>query len=276
MRGIFINCPGKLTLLILMLFICLVGFISCGGSSGGGSDGGNDGGNNTPQTYTASGNYVYNPDTGMLVLTFVLSDFIGCGPTVGDENKNVDSITATTMHWVEDNMTWTRDSGTADDILGTWDWVDEDGNAYEITFNNDFSMDIVAEIVDCDDIDASGTWEFAYTIDLAGLDANFHCVPGDSEGDNTRDAIIVINETGDDTFVLTVDGNTINGTISGGVYTFSGSWFQADIDTTFSISGSFTLNSLTSLAGSDVFRGTNPSGDFCTWEETFIGTRQGS
>ena len=113
-------------------------------------DGDNGGSNNTPETYTASANYFYNSDTGMLVMTFIVSDFpSGCGPEVGDQIVNVDSITATTMYWVDDDITWTRDSGTADDILGVWDWVDDSGNAYEATFDDGFELTVVGEIVDC-------------------------------------------------------------------------------------------------------------------------------
>lgn len=184
-------CVGLLSILML----------SCGGSSGGSDDNGDI----EPQTYTASGNYWYNPDTGMLVLTFILSEFLsGCGPSVGDEMVDVDSITETTMHWVEDDMTWTRDSGAADDILGVWDWVDEDGNAYEITFNNDFSMVVVAEIVDCEggvaqldtitgksgsQVSVNGTWEGA-------------CVADGGEGSSETNDLIIV---GGSTFTLTAN-----------------------------------------------------------------------
>jgi hypothetical protein len=251
--------------------------LGCTSGGGGGGGDGDDDGDNTPQTFTASGNYTYNPDTGMLVLTFVVSEFIACGPAVGDEFEDVDSITATIMHWVDDDLTWTRDSGTADDILGTWNYVDEDGNAYEITFNNDGTMIVVADIIDCDDIDVSGTWDLTYTIDLAGMDTNFLCIPGDSEGDDTRSDTVTINQTGNNTFTINfLDGENINGTISGGLYTFSGSWIHDEDDDnyTINISGSFTLNTLNSLTGSDEFSGTNDEGNFCTWDETFIGTKQ--
>ncbi len=111
---------------------------------------------------------------------------------------------------------------------------------------------------------------------MAGIDTNFLCIPGDSEGDNTRSDTTIINQTGDDTFTMTRLGNVINGTISGGVYTFSGSWIEPDDDGdyTVNISGSFTLNSLDSLTGSDEFSGTNDEGNFCTWDETFTGTKQ--
>lgn len=75
---------------------------------------------------------------------------------------------------------------------------------------------------------------------------------------------------------MNIDGEIINGTISGGVYTFSGSWIEDDDDGdyTINISGSFTLNSLNSLTGSDEVNGTNDEGNFCAWDETFIGTKQ--
>jgi len=262
------------TIAVLFCVGFLLAFaLSCssGGGGGGGGDDDNDV-NNIPQTFTASGTYTYNPGIE-LVLTFTSSDFLGCGPTEEEEDKDIDPITATTMHWVQDDMTWTRDSGTAGDILGTWDWVDEDGNVYEITFNNDGTFALVADIIDCDDIDVSGIWDLTYTIDLAGMDTNFLCIPGDSEGDDTRSDTVIINQTGNNTFTISfLDGENINGTISGGLYTFSGSWIHDD-EYTINISGSFSLNTLNSLTGSDEFSGTNDEGNFCEWDETFIGTK---
>ena len=273
MRNGFSN-PLKMVAVLFCVGLLLAFSFSCtsGGGGGGGDDDNN--GNNIPQTFTATGNYTYNPDTGMLVLTFVASDFIACGPSVGDEFEDVDLLTATIMHWVDNDITWARDSGTAGEILGTWDYVDEDGNVYEITFNNDGTMTVVADIIDCDDIDISGTWDLAFTIDLASIDSNFLCVPGDFVGDDTRSDTVIINQTGDNTFTMNIDDEIINGTISGGVYTFSGSWIEEDDDYTVNISGTFTLTSLSSLTGSDEVNGTNDLGNFCNWEETFIGTKQ--
>ncbi|MBT8350929.1 MAG: hypothetical protein KJO26_06825, partial [Deltaproteobacteria bacterium] len=179
------------------------------------------------------------------------------------------------MHWVDDDITLARDSGTAGDIEGTWDWVDEDGNAYEITFNNDGSMSLVADIIDCDDIDASGIWDVTFTIDLAGMDTNFLCVPGDAEGSDTRNVTFVINQTGN-TFTMISGPTTLNGTISGGIYTFSGLWIDPDDNDSFTVNvnGSFTLTTLDSSTGSDSVRGSNPDGAFCDWDETFVGTKQ--
>ena len=122
------RCLKHFKMLAVLFCVGLVSVFVLNCSSGGGGGGGgdnDDNGNNIPQTFTASGTYTYNPDTGELVLTFTSSDFIACGPVVGVEDKDIDPITVTTMHWIEDDMTWERDSGTAGDILGTWDWVDE-------------------------------------------------------------------------------------------------------------------------------------------------------
>jgi hypothetical protein len=194
-----------------------------------------------------------------------------CGPVVGDEFHDVESITTTAMllnQDEEDAMTWTRDSGTAGDITGTWDFED-DGNNYNITFNADMSVSVVGKILTC-----TTEWDVAYTIDLDGMDTNFTCIPGDDEGDDTRDDYITIEQTGS-TFTMTMDtfGQSINGTISGGKYTFAGSWIQPDDDGdyTITVNGSFTLDSATQVSGSDTVNATNDAGNFCTWNETFIG-----
>jgi len=125
-----------------LTYIVLLKNLSLGGDD--------EGANNIPQTYTASGTYTYNPDTGVLVFNLTSSNFTGCGPDEGQETINVDSLTATTMHWIEDDMTWTRDSGKAGDITGTWDWVDENGNAYEANVDGDGAIVVIGEVVDCD------------------------------------------------------------------------------------------------------------------------------
>ena len=143
------------SLKIIMVLLC-VGLLSiltfsCDGG------GGDDGADNTPQTYTASGTYTYDSDTGVLAFTITNSNFTGCGPDVGDDTEDVESISETTMYWPENNMLWERDSGTAGDITGTWDWVDEDGNAYEINIDSDGTLVVIGEIVDCGDNDGSGS-----------------------------------------------------------------------------------------------------------------------
>jgi hypothetical protein len=258
------------TFLFVIGTVCIIG---TGGDSGGGDgDGGGGGNTSAPQTYTASGTYNFNSDTGELVLTFANTDFLGCGPSVGAEDHDVESITITTMilnQGEEREMAWTRDSGTDGDITGTWDF-EEDGNTWEITFNADMTVSVIGKIITC-----KTTWDLTFMIDLDGLDTNFTCIPGDSEGDDTREDYIIIQQTGSTfTLAMTTFGQTLNGTISNGVYTFSGSWIESDDDGdyTMNVSGSFAVvESSGQLSGSDTVSGTNDTGNFCTWDETFIG-----
>jgi len=251
--------------------IGMVAIVGTGGDSGGDGDGGGGGNSNTPQTYTASGTYTYDSDTGELVLNTTKSDFLGCGPSVGLSDEDVESITTTTMllnQGEENAMTWTRDSGTADEIEGTWD-LEQEGNTWEIILNADLTFSVTGKILTC-----KTKWNVVYTIDLDGMDTNFTCIPGDDEGDDTRDDYITIQQTGS-SFTMTMDefGQTINGTISGGIYTFSGSWVQPDNDGdyTITVNGSFTIDSASQVSGSDTVDATNDAGNYCTWDETFIG-----
>jgi hypothetical protein len=55
------------------------------------------------------------------------------------------------MVWEESDghqMTWTRDTWTADDIVGTWAMYDEP-NSWEFTVNSDSSFVVVGYIVEC-------------------------------------------------------------------------------------------------------------------------------
>lgn len=137
--------------LIMVLFcISLASILSLSCSSGDG----NDGDDNNPQTYNASGTYVYDSVAAVLTATFTYSEFLGCGPVVGVETNDVDSILATTMVWndgEEDMLIWERDSGIPDDITGTWDRIDDDGNTYELTLDASGSIHVIADIVECSD-----------------------------------------------------------------------------------------------------------------------------
>ena len=259
------------TLIVTFLFIigtvCIIG---TGGSGGGGSDDDSGGDTGAPQTYIASGTYTYNPDTGELALNTTNSDFIGCGPTVGTDVEDVESITTSVMllnQGEENEMTWTRDSGTAGDITGVWN-LEQDGSTWEIKLNADLTFSVDAKIIAC-----KTKWNVTFTIDLDGMDTNFLCIPGEFEGDDTREELIVIQQTGS-TFTMETLGQTLKGTINDGVYTFSGSWIESDDDGdyTMNVNGSFAVEkSSGQVSGSDTIRGTNDAGNFCTWDETFIG-----
>lgn len=139
----------KLIMVLFCISLTSIFILSC--SSASGDDDGND---DNPQTYNASGTYVYDSLTGILTATFTYSEFPGCGPGVGVETYDVDSISATTMVWNEgeENMLiWNRDSGISGDITGTWDHIDDDGNAYEQTIDANGSINVIGDIVECSD-----------------------------------------------------------------------------------------------------------------------------
>jgi hypothetical protein len=105
----------------------------------------------TPTTYTASGTYTYNSAAAALTIDTTSSNFPPDeGPPKTQQTTGV-SITSTTMTWPNDNMTWTRASGTAGDITGTWTAVDfsygEFISYYQLTFNSNGSWSLVANII---------------------------------------------------------------------------------------------------------------------------------
>jgi uncharacterized repeat protein (TIGR02543 family) len=97
----------------------------------------------TPSTtqYTADGTYTYTGDAsgGALSLAWVNSNFVCNGPELGVDAQTVTSLTSTTMTWAPNGnasgMTWTRTSGTAGVIEGTWNMTDlGSGATYVATF----------------------------------------------------------------------------------------------------------------------------------------------
>ena len=92
--------------------------------------------------YTASGTYTWNSTKGEIPWNWTTSTFVCEGPEVGTETKKGVTVTSTTMTWtIDDDMTWTRSSGTAGDIVGTWTASDsETGNSWTLTFNADGTM----------------------------------------------------------------------------------------------------------------------------------------
>jgi hypothetical protein len=139
----------KLFMVLFCITLTSLIILSCSSSSGD-----DDGGDDNPQTYNASGTYVYDSGTGILTATFTYSEFPGCGPGVGVETYDDDSISATTMVWnvgEEYMIIWNRDSGIAGDITGTWDHIDDIGNAYELTIDANGSINVIADIVECSD-----------------------------------------------------------------------------------------------------------------------------
>ncbi|MBK5274540.1 MAG: IPT/TIG domain-containing protein [Desulfuromonadales bacterium] len=93
----------------------------------------------TADTFTGSGTYTYSGGAGggTLSWTWTNSNFICNGPNIGSETKNITSLTATTFSWTDSDggMTWTRPSGTAGNITGTWTANDPSaGNSYTLVF----------------------------------------------------------------------------------------------------------------------------------------------
>lgn len=137
---------------VFLSILLAVSLTACGGGNGGDGNGGNGG--DGAATYTASGTYTYDLGTGILTLNTTSSDFECEGPEVGTEEIPVISITSTTMIWDfgdGEQMTWTRDSGTSGDIVGTWESSDnETGNSWEGTFESNSSFSMTGQIVQCE------------------------------------------------------------------------------------------------------------------------------
>lgn len=103
-------------------------------------------------TFTASGTYTWNSTTGKITFNWASSNFVCEGPELGAETQSGVTITATTMTWSSgnDNTTWSRSSGTADDIVGTWTSSDsKTGNSWTVTFNADGTVSGIGNIVKC-------------------------------------------------------------------------------------------------------------------------------
>ena len=131
-------------------------------------------------TYTASGTYTWNSTKGKLTVNWTTTDFVCEGPELGTETKTGVTITATTMTWPEDgndnnDMTWSRSSGTSGDIVGTWTASDSTtGNSWTVTFNADGTVSGVGNIVKCGDDGGGGenpkaeaqNWSSGYIVQL--------------------------------------------------------------------------------------------------------------
>lgn len=100
-------------------------------------------------THNAGGTYTWNATTGV-TFHWTSSDFTCDGPDLGTETQTGVTITATTMTWA--NETWTRASGIAGNIVGTWTSTDSwSGNSYTLTFNADGTVSVTGVIIACGD-----------------------------------------------------------------------------------------------------------------------------
>ncbi len=135
-------------------------------------------GTTTPQenAYTATGTYLYDSGAGTLVLNTITSDFPCDGPSVGTETMQVGPVTETTLVLGTgggDDITFTRPSGTAGDITGTWHATDPGGTSYDLTISANNTFTIVGHRTrSCFAEARSQHWPGAYQVSLSFRDEN--------------------------------------------------------------------------------------------------------
>lgn len=131
----------------LLYFFMLMFLVFSFGCSGGGDK---------AVKYTASGTYSYSD--GTITMNWINSDFLCNGPIKGFTNtKTAVTVSTTTLTWSDSNdndvMTWTRESGTANDPAGTWTTTDLEGNTHtlkiEVTESTSGTMSWSATIHSC-------------------------------------------------------------------------------------------------------------------------------
>lgn len=113
-----------------------------------------------PVLTEASGTYIWDQDANILTFTWITSDFTCNGPELGTDAKTIISIEDTTMHWIESNAVWYRDSGTANEITGAWETY-SDENTYQLNMNDDGTMHLTAFDLLCDEenvLTIDGQW----------------------------------------------------------------------------------------------------------------------
>lgn len=103
-----------------------------------------------PVLTEASGTYLWDANAKTLTFTWTTSAFTCNGPDLGTDDVTIVSIDETTMHWVESNAVWYRESGTVNDITGAWETF-SDENTYQLNINDDGTMDLTAINLLCDD-----------------------------------------------------------------------------------------------------------------------------
>ena len=150
------TCLRLTFVLILTVFVA----VGCGGS-GDADPAPSD--NNTPagrslSTGDATGTYLYDSETDTLTVDLSSSSFQSdCGPQIEVSELTVLELTATTIRLKtdpdSDEMTWTRASGSADSVIGTWSYSEGSITDATITFNADGTFSISGTF-ECDD---SGT-----------------------------------------------------------------------------------------------------------------------
>jgi len=121
-------------------------------------------------TYTATGTYTWNSATDVLTWNFTTSNFQSCNGPPSTETISGVTITSTTMTWPNagevtgTDMIFTRSSGTADDIVGTWTSTNSTtGDLYTATFKSDSTVSIVGVVSQCISNNNTGN-PYAYSL----------------------------------------------------------------------------------------------------------------
>lgn len=100
---------------------------------------------------TAGGTYIWNASAKTISLNWINSNFTCNGPKTGAETVTAVTITSTTMMWPDDDMIWSRSSGTANNIVGTWTTTESTtGNSLTVAFNADSTVSVAGVILQCD------------------------------------------------------------------------------------------------------------------------------
>lgn len=101
-------------------------------------------------THTASGTYTWNSTTGVQTWNWTSSNFVCDGPSSGSTNTKTGVIITSTTMTYDGGDIWTRSSGTAGDIVGTWTFTNSTtGNSFTMTYNADLTVSLVGNIVSC-------------------------------------------------------------------------------------------------------------------------------
>ena len=145
---------------------------------------------------TASGTYTYpvSASSGTLTWTFDTSNFVCDGPKFGTETVTVTGLTATTMTWADSggNMIWTRPSGTAGDISGTWSISDPDtGSSYKATFSGGV-VSLVATVIRCG---TNGTPTITSFVPSPGVTGNLITINGSNFSPIATNNAVTFNGT---------------------------------------------------------------------------------
>jgi hypothetical protein len=120
--------------------------------------------NQVPVSFVAAGTYSFDGSTAAMY--FSSTTFIPMnGPTPFTTLYiPVTSLTATTMTIINeggDAMTWTRSTGTADNIAGTWTHIEDDGGRLEMQIWSDGTVSLDGHYNLTDVYSGSGTYTYS-------------------------------------------------------------------------------------------------------------------